>query len=162
MINKEELLICLDEEDFDKFISSFGSIISTKFLEIIEFLISKDNSQLQFSRIGSLAEFVFFERQGHHFGEPIHFEVDKNMESFQEFIYLFNVFIVLKVPDEVWKELVVFATEILKEQIENGDINCKGNPKYPEFTRKFNKILDEITKDPEMERKFTDFLNGAL
>jgi hypothetical protein len=162
MINKEELLICLDKEDFDKFISSFGSVISTKFLEIIEFLVLKGNGQLQFNRIGSLAEFVFFERQGHHFGEPIHFEVDKNMESFQEFIYLFNVFIVLKVPVEVWKELVVDAIEILKEQLKEGNTNCKRNPKYPEFTRKFNKILDEIIKDPEMERKYFDFLNGAL
>ena len=162
MTNKEELLICLDEEDFDKFISSFGSVISTNFLEIIEFLISEGDCQLQFNRIGSLAEFIFFERQGQHFGEPIHFEVDKNMESFQEFIYLFNVFIVLKVPVEVWKGLVVDAIEILKEQILKGNLNCKRHPNYLKFRGKFNKILDEITKDPEMERKYTDFLNGAL
>ena len=162
MVNKEELLICLDEEDFNRFISSFCSVFSAEYLKIIEFLISKGNGQILFNRISSLAEFIFIERQGQHFGEPIHFEVDKNMASFQEFLYLFNVFIVLKVPFEVWKELVADAIKILKKQLEEGNTNCKRHPKYPEFTMKFNKILDEIIKDPEMEQKYADFLNGAL
>ncbi|MFC2146453.1 hypothetical protein ACFLRT_03730 [Acidobacteriota bacterium] len=162
MINREELLICLDEIDFDRFISLFGARISTEYLKIIEFLISGRKDQVQFSRVYALARFIFIERQGQHFGEPTHFEVDKNMESFQEFIYLLRIFVVLKVPFDVWKELVVVAFDILNEQIENGNIKCKGNPKYPEFTKKYNKILDEIIKDPEREQKYADFLNGAL
>ena len=162
MIKKEELLICLDEIDFDRFVSLFGDRISTEYFKIIEFLIAEGNDQIQFSRVYAVARFIFIERQGQHFGEPTHFEVDKNMASLQEFIYLLRIFVVMKVPFDVWKELVVIAFDILKEQIENGDINCKENPKYPEFTRKFNKILDEIIKEPEMEQRYADFFNGAL
>jgi hypothetical protein len=162
MINKEELLICLDEINFDRFVSSFGSKISIEHFNIIEFLMSNGTDKIQFNRINAFAQFIFFERQSQHFGWDTHFKIDKGMESFQEFIYLFNVFIVLKVPFDVWKELVVDAIEILKEQLKEGNINCKRHSKYPDFTRKFNKILDEIIKDPEMERKYTDFLNGAL
>jgi len=162
MIKKEELLSCLDEIDFDRFVSSFGSKISTEYFKIIEFLMSNGHDRIQFNRINAFAQFIFFERQSQHFGWDTHFKIDRDMESFQEFIYLLNVFIVLKVPFDVWKELVVDAIEILKEQLKEGNTNCKGNPKYHEFTRKFNKILDEIIKDPEMEQKYADFLNGAL
>jgi len=158
----EELMVCLDDKDFDMFVSDYGLEMEKNFLKFLESLISEGCGQVQFNRIDALAEFVFIERQGQHFGDPKHFEINKNMASFQEFIYMLSVFTVIKVPFDTWKELVVDVFNILGDLVQKEDLNYNKHPQFHIFTKKLNRILDEVTKDPEMKRKYFDFLNGAL
>jgi len=161
-IINENLLRCIDKRDFDAFVSLFGSTIASEYLKTIEFLVSTGGGKIQFDRIDALAEFFFVELSGAHFGEPFHFEVDRNMASFQEFIYLLSVFQAIKAPFEKWEELTLKIIEILTDLVEQGNLDYKRHPQFPTFKKRFNQILDEIIKEPEMERKYTDFLNGAL
>lgn len=152
----------LDERNFKGFVSFVNSYEKFDFFYVLKFLISQGTKKKDFDRVRKFAEYIFIEAQGSFFGEPMHFEVNRDMEYFQEFIYFLNVFVVLKVPFEEWKILVIEAFKILEDLVNKGDFNYKRHPNFKSYTKKLNTIIDDIRKDPDMDRKFFDYLNGAL
>jgi len=161
-LDENSFKIYLDNRDFSGFVNFIKTNNELTIMAIIEQLLSKEINERNFLRLRRLAEYIFIEVSGRSFGEPKHFEVDNNMEYFQEFVYLFNVFTALKVPFEKWRCLVNVAFEMLRDLKNSGDLNYKKHSRFNYFKNKLNDTIENIRKDPEMNQKFFDFLNEAL
>jgi len=159
---KHDFLIYLNGRNFENFVNYIANNKQLSIMNIIEILVNSEINEIDFFRLKKLAEYIFIEISGRHFGEEIHFEIDQNLEYFQEMMYFFNVFSLLEIPFNKWKKLVIILYEMLRDFIKTNNFNYKKDPKYKDFLNEKEKIISEIRKDPEIDRKYLDFLNGAF
>jgi len=158
----ERLMFFLDKDAYEEFVIFYNSFNNNIFYEFLKAIIDLKDIDKVYKSLDFFAQYIFLEKQGRHLGEIKRFEFDKDMEYFQEFLYLLNFFTVAKVPFPKWKGLLELVLEIIKDLVYAKDFNYKKHPKFKDFLNEKEKIISEIRKDPEMDRKYFDFLNGAL
>ena len=159
---KENFLIYLEGRKFNDFVNFITKNKQISIIEMISILTKTGINENNFLRLRKLAEYIFIEISGRNFGEQIHFEIDKRLEYFQELMYYFNEFTALKISYKKWENLANILIEMLNDFIKTNDFSYKQNPKFKDFLKEKERIISEIRKDPEMNQKYFDFLNGAL
>ncbi|MBB3697031.1 hypothetical protein KMW28_21695 [Flammeovirga yaeyamensis] len=151
----------LDQQDNGTFSSSYGKNLDKDLFDWIQLCISFGPSELSFTRLNTLAFFIFVELSGRHFGEPKRFEVSTQAKTFQEFMYRFNTFKTMKIPFQEWSQLIPLLFEALEEMLKRKSVNIKSEKSKKAF-EKHSSLLKKITSDIKYDDKFTDFLNGAI
>lgn len=151
----------LDAKKFETFANAFGSTIDSELEEWISTLCSADRADSTFERLNTLAWYIFVERQGAAFGEPSRFQVTRKLAAFQEFVYTFNAFSTMTIPDAHWSDVADQMIRALMEEASSGvaRFDSPGCLEAQEFARG---RLQEIADNPKYAQRFTDLLNGAI
>jgi hypothetical protein len=161
MTENQRRLGTLDAKNFEPFAVSYGPSLDSELDEWITVACSEDETQKKFERLNTIAWYVFVERQGTVFGEPVRFPVTSRLAGFQEFVYSFNVFATMKIPTGEWSDVADRMIQVLVEEatLGTGRFDSSGCLEAREFA---GNRLKEIAENPKYGQRYTDLLNGAL
>ncbi|MFX0075787.1 MAG: hypothetical protein ACFE96_10120 [Candidatus Hermodarchaeota archaeon] len=146
--------------NFNDFITEYASEIESEAPSWIVALASEKFSQQNFQLLRRLAFFIFVERstQHHNPKEKKNFKLTETLKNFQELIYRFYVYVVLKVPFARWQHLAEETCTLLI----NSEGNLIDNDEKKELINKLNALERKIADEEEYVQLYCDYLNGAL
>jgi hypothetical protein len=161
LMDKNDRLAILDARDSDQFAAKYGESLDSELCDWIHLIVSAGASERSFQRLNALAWYIFVERQGVAFGEPVRFRVSSTVAAFQEFIYHLNLFSTMGIPYQEWHSMVAELFATLKQLAESGHFNFQSK-ECDTVEQDAAETLRRLTTDPDYAQRFTDLLNGAL
>lgn len=157
-----KLIKILGNSNFENFCENYSEIIENEFFNMLFFLIeNNDDLENLFYDLFKLANFIFSESQGQYFGDPQHFNINKTMLNYQEFLYKFSFFYSLDIQFYKWENLAIASIEIIENCIKEKDFKYKEHLKYQNFKNEYDVLFNDILSDPIMKQRYFDYLNGA-
>lgn len=161
LMNNEPRLAILDAKDSGPFARTYGASLDAELCDWIQLIVSSGPTEENFDRLNTLAWYIFVERQGVAFGEPVRFEVSSTVATFQEFIYSLNVFSTMDIPYAEWHSMVDLLFAALSKMAQSARINFRSK-ECKNITEHASELLERLTEDPKFDQRYIDLLNGAL